>query len=432
MNRSVTAELELEEGEYHLLMKVEAQKREGALPVETVVRNNAKGRRDKLVRIGLAYDLAHAKGQFKETDEEKRLKKKIEANKKAKQRKEIKDKLMKEKKRRKHNENKERRKERAAEAKRKAKEKKKAERKAEKEKEKEKKREKEAEKEAEKEKGKGSGADQPKEIAIVSNPNNPAKSDELAAEKVASTDSSKAIDTTTTETPTEISHGVAGEDSKSTEIAPSAEKAATKEESKPVETSPTDKTTSEKTPGPVEAVKSSESNTSNLVAPEIRINGSAPPSEAGLSDTDSDDDLSDIESVVSDISSGEIDDIIEDQELAAENSRPLPLMDDEEDEFQRDPWNAIAVVGLRVYAKGGGVSVKLVRPLPDAGTTQEKKEEKSESKLDVDDSAVDATKGVEVASSSDGETPQGGGLVKDGIAGSQKSDIGSEGSGVLV
>lgn len=79
-------------------MKVQAVKSSGSLPVEEVVRNNAKDRRDKLVRIGLAYDLAHAKGLISETDEEKKARKKAEAKKKAKEKKEMKDKLMKEKK----------------------------------------------------------------------------------------------------------------------------------------------------------------------------------------------------------------------------------------------------------------------------------------------------------------------------------------------
>lgn len=40
MRRSVTAELELEAGEYHVLVKVEARKDFGRLPVEQVVRNS--------------------------------------------------------------------------------------------------------------------------------------------------------------------------------------------------------------------------------------------------------------------------------------------------------------------------------------------------------------------------------------------------------
>jgi hypothetical protein len=121
MRRSVTAELELEPGEYHVLVKIEAEKYDMSLPVEDVLRNNVKSRRDKLLRIGRAYDLAHAKGQILESNEEKARREKLEAQVKAKARKEMKEKLMKEKQRRKHVENKEARKAREAAAKRKAK-----------------------------------------------------------------------------------------------------------------------------------------------------------------------------------------------------------------------------------------------------------------------------------------------------------------------
>lgn len=121
MRRFVTAELELEPGEYHVLMRVEAKKNDHTLPVEQLLRNNVKARKNKLHRIGLAYDLAHAKGQIEEIDEQMKVRKELEAKKKAQERKEMKDKLMKEKKRRMHVENKETRKTREATAKRKAK-----------------------------------------------------------------------------------------------------------------------------------------------------------------------------------------------------------------------------------------------------------------------------------------------------------------------
>jgi hypothetical protein len=71
MNRSCNVELELEAGEYTLLIRVDANRRDGTLPPEDVVRLNAKERREKLLRIGLAYDLAHGKARIVETAEEK-------------------------------------------------------------------------------------------------------------------------------------------------------------------------------------------------------------------------------------------------------------------------------------------------------------------------------------------------------------------------
>lgn len=81
-------------------MKIEATRNTDASPVEDVVRNNVKERRDKLLRIGLAYDLAHAKGEIKETEEEKKGRKRAEAVKKAKEKKTTREKLEKEKRKR--------------------------------------------------------------------------------------------------------------------------------------------------------------------------------------------------------------------------------------------------------------------------------------------------------------------------------------------
>lgn len=71
MNRSVNVELELEAGEYTVVVKIDAQRNEHIMPVEEVVRTHAKERREKLLRVGFAYDVAHSKGKIIETDEEK-------------------------------------------------------------------------------------------------------------------------------------------------------------------------------------------------------------------------------------------------------------------------------------------------------------------------------------------------------------------------
>lgn len=73
MSRSVNVEVKLEAGDYTVMVKVDAVRNNSILPVEDVIRNNAKTRREKLLRIGLAYDLAHSKGRYKETEEEKAL-----------------------------------------------------------------------------------------------------------------------------------------------------------------------------------------------------------------------------------------------------------------------------------------------------------------------------------------------------------------------
>lgn len=71
MGRSVNAEIDLEPGRYHVLMKVTAFRDEEVESTEEIVRRLASSRREKLVQVGLSYDLAHAKGLVAETDQER-------------------------------------------------------------------------------------------------------------------------------------------------------------------------------------------------------------------------------------------------------------------------------------------------------------------------------------------------------------------------
>jgi hypothetical protein len=71
---------------------------------------------------------------------------------------------------------------------------------------------------------------------------------------------------------------------------------------------------------------------------------------------------------------------------------PAPAADDKpadkkEEDKPDAPWSAVAVVGLRVYCKDEGATIKIVRPKPPVV---------AEAKLDVDDPARDAAKGAEV------------------------------------
>lgn len=99
MNRSVNVELELEPGEYHVLVKIDATRDNTVMPAEDVVKANAKERREKLIRIGLAYDVAHSKGKVIESPEEKAAREAYEKRKREKEKKELKDRIMREKKR---------------------------------------------------------------------------------------------------------------------------------------------------------------------------------------------------------------------------------------------------------------------------------------------------------------------------------------------
>lgn len=72
MSRSVNTDITLDAGKYSVLVKVTAFRRKNVDSPEDVVRYNASRRREKLVQIGLSYDLAHTKGVAMETETEKR------------------------------------------------------------------------------------------------------------------------------------------------------------------------------------------------------------------------------------------------------------------------------------------------------------------------------------------------------------------------
>lgn len=71
MARSVNTEINLDPGRYHVLMKITAFRHDDLESTEQVVRRLASSRREKLVQVGLSYDLAHAKGLVAETDQER-------------------------------------------------------------------------------------------------------------------------------------------------------------------------------------------------------------------------------------------------------------------------------------------------------------------------------------------------------------------------
>lgn len=83
MDRCVSVDLDLEPGTYFVLMKITAKKIDSKATPEQVIRETCRDRQDKLLQIGLAYDLAHAKGQIKETEDEKKTRLEREAKKKA-------------------------------------------------------------------------------------------------------------------------------------------------------------------------------------------------------------------------------------------------------------------------------------------------------------------------------------------------------------
>lgn len=142
------------------------------------------------------------------------------------------------------------------------------------------------------------------------------------------------------------------------------------------------------------------------------------------SETSSESDISSI----SDISDQELEYLFERTPSAASTPSPPPAPRqpaEEEDEFERNPWNAVATVGLRVYYKvleddkdQEIVQLRVVRPNPYGKSDEDQGGEKGEAKeanadekasrsdqeeedtgeegkmekgLDVDDSSKDAT-----------------------------------------
>ncbi|KAI8941511.1 hypothetical protein NX059_002727 [Plenodomus lindquistii] len=75
--RSISAEVDLEAGIYEVLPKIEASRNADAPDVHEVVTKVAERNPQKLRQIGLNYDIANAKGLFEESEEEKARKEKM-------------------------------------------------------------------------------------------------------------------------------------------------------------------------------------------------------------------------------------------------------------------------------------------------------------------------------------------------------------------
>ena len=358
MNRSVSTDLELDAGTYSVLMKITAKRYPSSPTPEDTLRKYCAGKQEKLLQTGLAYDLAHAKGQIIETEEAKKHKaereEKVKAMAKAKLRKEIGERKKEEwvlRKRRQERE--ERQKLRLEEHKRKK-------------------------------------ADQRKAVNL---PENATRGD-VAADN--------------TKTPM-LNGDAKNVDCKQPVIEPTADKKADESGSALTDAGPIvangDSTdppamvkpldSSEAQPNPPTEINGKDLTTQAKIdqfnkdlqaIPPITVNGQ--PTHEGTTQTAADDDKDpDTESVLSYVES--IDSILDRHLLEGKDGLPplapepeLPVLgatveDDENAEFANDPWNAVCVVGLRVFSKGEAVSVTVVRPKGG--------DEEEESPLDLDD-----------------------------------------------
>lgn len=378
MRRSANVELELEAGAYEVYVKIKAWRDDDLLPVQATIRKWAKTKRDKVSRIGRAYDLAHSRGQIIESKEEKEAREAYEKKKMQKKREVAKRNLQKESRDAWYQKKKDQERSRARAAKRK-----------------EKKKAKKAEKAKAKAERKAAKAAEKK-----------AKADEAADQKEASR-------TTGTE-PAEKKEKV--EDGK-VEVA--KKEAEIKRE---VETKNETKGDSKEQPKAElrEKSKGKSKNKAEGKEPESQKNkkkeDESEESDSDSDDSDSDSDDSDSDSddesvAFTDYSDGELEiqvDVAQrDDPTLLDSSSEEEDSDEENGLFAKDPWNAVAVVGLRVYHKaaaapGATVTLGVVRPNPyvdasssdgegttAAGTTDGGKGKASV--LDVDDSAMDAT-----------------------------------------
>lgn len=96
MARSVSTDVELEAGTYFVLMKITATRKADQDHLEDVLPFYAATRREKLIQMGLSYDLAHAKGLIVESKQERQERKAQQRSQRAKLREKRKEKARKE------------------------------------------------------------------------------------------------------------------------------------------------------------------------------------------------------------------------------------------------------------------------------------------------------------------------------------------------
>jgi len=77
MTRSVNTDITLEAGSYFVLMKITATRVSGP-DLDEIFSEYAEHMRDKVIQVGLSYDIAHAKGVIIETEQEKKKRQEVE------------------------------------------------------------------------------------------------------------------------------------------------------------------------------------------------------------------------------------------------------------------------------------------------------------------------------------------------------------------
>lgn len=355
MRRSVNVDTELEAGKYFILMKISAKRDTRRPTVEEIIRDNCRVKQDKLIQIGQSYDLAHAKAQIRESEAEKVEREEREEKQRAAEKKLLYAQLREQKLRRWQ-----------LEMKQQARERRHSKRKEERHR---RKTEAQVPADGTAQDGKPATENPPVEGGSPENATNGFATAEAAsdvAELKAQPDQDAA----------HLPSPPADLLSQATPVPPG----------KPSTPSDADKETQESDPAKAEKVTApTEANSHNnapvqeaatheqsqkfesalQAVPSILVNGTpsdlgpAPPSttaEPSPDDSDYASDASFDSSVDSDL------DFLEGQQ-ADEPSAVEEETDDEDAEFVNDPWNAVCVVGLRVYSKDQDTVVQVVRPI---------------------------------------------------------------------
>ena len=368
MSRSVSTDLELEPGTYSVLMRITARRWTGNTTVEEVVRESCKKRPNKLIQIGLSYDLAHAKGEVIETEEDKEIRLKLEKSKKAANQKKQRQDLSASQK-----------KQWEVKRREKAREKRHA-----------KKREEYQKKKGEKQEALGRSTEntQPKpesaDGAAVAEGVKGEVEKQAAADAPKDVNGHASIEVAPLPTPpVEVQVEEPTPDAKSNgavsdESTTKAENVTTETPEEPQEESATETTKAEQFEKDLQAV------------PSITVNGDptpqaqagstlAPPSAPGSVAGADDDYLYDSDASFQ----SSIDSVLDFPEDPAATGQDIQAgvqdddNDDSEAEVESDPWNAVCVVGLRVYSKDEGCCIKVVRPRTELGD--------EEAGLEIDD-----------------------------------------------
>lgn len=358
MSRSVSADVILDPGTYSVLMKVTAKRWIGDVTPEQVIRDSCMQRPEKLIQVGLSYDLAHAKGQIKETEKEKAAREKREQKKKAedhkKRREELRAEMLKEW---------ETGKKRLARRKRQ-----------------DKRKEEYFKKQAEKAKAAGAAQAEP-----------------LVKGTEASASDTKASEDQTPQTGSEAENIETPENKDATPPTPPAEnvtrntekdaawqdeentKAGGVEQVKQdeVEGAPADDT-KEGGVGNTAAVEDAEEPAPTDGNEQKEAEEMAPGDRNEDEDWEYASDASFQSSIVTELDLPPLPDPMPDTALVEEDEA-----DEANLEFEDDPWNAVCVVGLKVYSKDKGLCVEIVRPKHEL--------EEGDTPLDVDDASKGQT-----------------------------------------